>query len=149
MSASARALALGELVDEVIRLYHLFQRVERELHGEGDLSESERSVVFALFSDGPQSVPELARERCRTRQRIQQLVNTLTNRGLVRRKRNPVSDKSPLYALSARGSQRVTLMLRKEQRLYAELISGTSVHRLRETRRNLRDLGQRLRDRSG
>lgn len=140
----SRSIAMGEMVDETMRLFYVLRQAEEAMHGAGEIKESERGVLFALFTDGPQSVPELARMRGRTRQRMLQVVNRLTELGYVRRQKNPASDKSPLHALAPPGRKNVMQMLRKERKLYEDLKEDLSVRRLQNARSVLRDLREEI-----
>ncbi|MEQ9365364.1 MAG: MarR family transcriptional regulator [Leptospirales bacterium] len=142
-----RSIALGELVDETMRLFHALRQAEEAMHADGELGESERGVLFALFTDGAQSVPGLARMRGRTRQRMLQVVDRLAEVGYVRREKNPASEKSPLHKLTAAGRKKVMGMLRKERRLYENLSESLSPRRLRNARLVLRELRDEILER--
>lgn len=142
-----RSIALGELVDESMRLYHVLRQADERMHADSDLGESERGVLFALFTDGAQSVPALARARGRTRQRMLQVADHLAQLGYVRRKANPASERSPLHELTPPGRRKVHAMLRKERKLYADLNEGLSVRRLQAARGVLRELRVELMER--
>ncbi|MCR9141343.1 MAG: MarR family winged helix-turn-helix transcriptional regulator [bacterium] len=135
-----RSIALGELVDETMRLFQVLRQAEENMHADGLLGESERGVLFALFTDGPQSVPALARTRGRTRQRMLQVADRLAELDYVQRHRNPNSDKSPLHGLTARGRKKVMSMLRKERRLYENMTESLSLRRLQNARSVLQEL---------
>lgn len=141
---ATRTIAVEELVDETLRLFQALRRAEESMHSDGEIQESERGVLFTLFADGPQSVPALARMRGRTRQRMLQVVNRLSKLEYVRRLKNPVSDKSPLHALTPAGRTKVTQMLRKERKLYSNLKESLTPRRLQSARSVLRDLRQEI-----
>ncbi len=131
VEANAGIRAMGDLVDETMRLFQAFRRAEIRMHGEGDTTEAERNILFDLLSHGPRAVPALARERSVTRQRTQQVMNGLLAGGLTKRLPNPASEKSPLYDLSASGRKLVLAMLRKERRLYGDFARAVGPRRLR------------------
>ena len=136
----ARSEAFAELIDESLRLYYILKRAEESMHAETVPGETERDLLFLLFADGARSVPQLARERGFTRQRVQQVMNQLRDAQLVRRLRNPASDKSPLHTLTATGRRTVLGMLRKERRLYGRMPEALTTRRLRTARSTLQDL---------
>lgn len=140
-----RRQVLGELTGEIIRAFHVLRRIEERLHGEAWSSEAERAVLFALHA-GPQTMPALARERALTRQRVQQIVAVLERDGWIERRDNPLSERSPLYVLSAAGNDYVRGMLRKEHRRFRDVLHGSSVRRLQTTLAVLRELRAELED---
>lgn len=131
---------VGELVEEIYRTYFLFRQVDEGLHGTHETTEAERGPLFVLFGQGSMSVPALARLRTVTRQRMQQIVNRLADMKLVERRDNPASDRSPLYALTARGRKKVMAMLGKERKLFRGLSATVSERRLRTTLSVLREI---------
>lgn len=136
--------AASELVAEVIGLFYVFRKAEERMHGDGDLGEPQRALLFALQRLGPATVPAIAREQSLTRQRVQQIANELLERGLLEKQQNPASRRSPLLRLSRMGQKRVLSMLGKEQRLYRSLPRrlgarriGTALTVLRQIRREV------------
>ena len=130
---SIEARLMGDLVEQTYRLYYAFRQADCLLHGTQETTEAERGPLFALFADGPMSVPALARARSVTRQRIQQIMNSLVEVGFVERRANPASEKSPLYGVSARGRKKVLAMLGKERKMFRDFSSVTTERKLRTT----------------
>ena len=120
------------LFDETRQLLHALKRWTDTLHADLDLSIAMRAVLEALLREGPTTVPDLARARLVSRQHIQQQVDTMLERGLVRRRPNPAHRRSSLIALSDRGRALIQNMRAEELHAIAHLQSGTSDHAMRE-----------------
>ncbi len=135
---------MGDLVGEVYRLYYSLRRVEAELHGGGDTTEAQRGVLFDLFAVGQATVPALARERGLSRQRLQQIMNPLLERGLTVALPNPAHETSPLYTMTPAGRRTVRVMLRREQRFMKGIPSTPGTRQIRTTVRVLRTLRESL-----
>ncbi len=138
------ARAMGDLVAEVYRLYYRLRQVEAELHGGGDTTEAQRGVLFDLFAAGQATVPALARDRGLSRQRLQQIMNALLERGLTRALPNPAHETSPLYDMTPAGRRAVLVMLRREQRYMKGISSTPGARQIRTTVRVLRALRESL-----
>ena len=138
---------LGGLVEETYRLYFALRRADTLLHGEHETTEVERGPLFNLLTDGPRSVPDLARERSVTRQRMQQIVNRLRELELVERRPNPASDKSPLFALTTGGRRKVKAMLARERKMYRNLMGGMTARKLRSAQNVLQTLREEVESR--
>jgi DNA-binding MarR family transcriptional regulator len=138
---------LAELADEIVRVAGRLRRIDAALHGDSALSEAERVVLFLLFSAGEISAPALARMRSVTRQRSQQILNSLTEAGLAERVANPASEKSPLYRLTRAGQAATAALHKKEYRLYATLPELLGERKIKNALVTLRQMGTEL-DRS-
>lgn len=130
---SPGARLMGELVEETYRLFYALRQADERLHGSEETTEAERGPLFALFADGPTTVPAVARTRSVTRQRIQQVMNTLVDLKFVERLPNPLSEKSPLYGLTATGRKKAMAMLGRERKMFRDFSAVTTDRRLRTT----------------
>lgn len=95
--------AIGKLSEEIPRLVQALTAKGRELspieyQGEGYLG-----VLRLLNSEGPQTVPQIARRRGVSRQRIQKLSNNMADNGLIRFVDNPDHRSSRLVQLTQSG----------------------------------------------
>ncbi len=104
-----------ELVNEVRVLYQLLVQLGEELHKDTQISMGMRAVLEYLDREGATTVPNMARARSVTRQRIQTLVNDLDRLALVEAVANPASQRSPLIEISAEGKKTIRQMRRKEK----------------------------------
>lgn len=86
-----------------------------QLHGEDDPKTGSRSVLETLKSEGPQTVPQLARSRPVSRQHMQTHVNELKAKGLVVLDPNPAHQRSHLVSLTHAGAEVIKEMARRER----------------------------------
>ncbi|MBL1092639.1 MULTISPECIES: MarR family winged helix-turn-helix transcriptional regulator [Streptomyces] len=103
-----RATPTEELLYGVIRRLWPLHRtvvraVERELTGTG-LTAGEHALLDALRTDGPRTVPQLARTMGLDRQPVQRWVNHAAELGLVVTAPNPAHRRSPLIELTTEGT---------------------------------------------
>lgn len=111
---------LVKVLDEAVALNFRLLRVAEELHRQGPASSARRGILKTLSDDGPQSVPQMARNRGVTRQHVQTLVNSLMDEGLVEIATNPAHRKSGLVQLTGDGRQAVRDNTRREAVLVKE-----------------------------
>lgn len=120
------------LFHETRLLFHALKEWEETLHAGVDVSASMRAVLELLLHEGPRSVPDMARARVVSRQHIQQQVDALRERKLVRREPNPAHKRSPLIALTDRGRALIQNMRAEELHALSRLRAGTSDSAIRE-----------------
>ncbi|QHC26751.1 MarR family transcriptional regulator [Streptomyces sp. GS7] len=105
----AEPTAVEDLLYGVIRrlwpLHRTIVRaVERELRGTG-MTAGEHALLDALRTQGPRTVPQLARSLDLDRQPVQRWVNHAADLGLVVTAPNPAHRRSSLIRLTAEGSE--------------------------------------------
>jgi len=86
-----------------IRASHKLRALGQEM---GAMTEGGRGawgVLHSLVSEGPQTVPQLARARPVSRQHIQQIANELMAAGFIESLPNPAHRRSRLLAITASG----------------------------------------------
>ena len=105
------------LVNEVRLLYQSLIQLGDQIHAGSNISMGMRAVLEYLDRNGATTVPQMARARRVTRQRIQTLVNTLQQLDLVEALDNPASKRSPLIALTTAGSATIGQMRKREGEL--------------------------------
>lgn len=113
--------------DVMWRTRRLFQRLATEFQpvpGGDPLSGAQRAVLEFLDRGGPQTVPEIARQRSASRQHIQVNVNALIELGWVEDQPNPAHRRSPLIAITALGHER----LRAAQAVEAQIAAAIGRH---------------------
>jgi DNA-binding MarR family transcriptional regulator len=105
-----------------------------------------RGVMESIASEGPQTVPQLARARPVARQQIQVVVDALVRDALVEQRPNPAHRRSALVALTAHGERTFTAMRRKEQRVLEQLARQLPARELAAAARGLEALAGALGD---
>ncbi len=106
--------AVDELVNEVRVLYQSLVAIGNELHEGSGVSVGMRAVLEYLKKNGDHTVPQIARTRRVTRQRIQSLADRLMEAGLVTTRDNPASKRSPLLTLTDKGKKEIHRMRARE-----------------------------------
>ena len=129
--------AIEALINEVRLCYQSLVQVGDQLHAGTGISMGMRAVLEYLDREGSTTVPDIARARRVSRQRVQALVNPLADRQLVAAVTNPASRRSPLISLTDAGRNLIREMRVRERRT---LDLGVSDQRLRAAERTLRQL---------
>ena len=106
---------IAALCDEAVRFYLRMSALATRIHRQGPLSGPRRTVLAGLARSGPRTVAQMARDRSQSRQRIQPIVNSLVEDGLVESIPNRAHKQSPLIAVTATGRQEVARIHRREQ----------------------------------
>lgn len=114
---SERTEAVQDLFDEVRKINNRLRWLGDTLHLDLGVTAAKRSLLFTLDREGPQTVPDLARERLVSRQVVQTQTNELLKEGLVETRKNPRHRRSTLLAPTAKGSKLIQQMLKKESEL--------------------------------
>jgi DNA-binding MarR family transcriptional regulator len=140
----ADARAVQEVVEEVVSNFHRLKAVTAELHGEDEQSASRRGVLRGLARGGPQTVPQMARERPVSRQFIQSLVDDLLETGAIELVPNPAHARSHLVQLTEKGWAMVEEMEHVEATLYRRFAADFSASDLAAALKVLRGLRQKL-----
>ena len=96
-----------QLINEVRLLYQSLVQFGDAIHAGSNVSMGMRAVMEYLDRNGDATVPQVARARRVSRQRIQTLVNPLLERGLVESISNPASKRSPLITLTKTGAKTI------------------------------------------
>ncbi len=132
--------ALMTVFEETRALFHRLKVVVEQIHKEGQMSGGLRGVLRSLLTDGPQTVPQMARTRPTSRQHIQVLVNRLLEMGLVELVDNPAHKRSRLVSLTPAGKKRIDAMNQREAALLQKFQAGISEKNLYSTARTLKKL---------
>ena len=132
------------MVDECIVLADRLVWVAEHIHGDDGRRAARRGILRGLARYGPQSVPALARARSVTRQNVQPVVDALVSEGLAVAVANPRHRRSPLFAITARGSALVGQMDDNDARVLAAVGAGLSAADLATTSRTLRRVRERF-----
>jgi len=103
------------LCDENVLFYLRMSALAAKIHRKGPLSGPRRTILASLAQSGPRTVAQMARDRGQTRQRIQPIVNSLIDEGLLQPIANAAHKQSPLIVVTAKGNQEVGRIHRLEQ----------------------------------
>ncbi|MEV7471040.1 MarR family winged helix-turn-helix transcriptional regulator [Streptomyces kronopolitis] len=138
-----------ELLYGVIRrLWPLHRRVvravERELTGTG-LTAGEHALLDALHSEGPRTVPQLARAMDLDRQPVQRWVNHAVELGLAVTAPNPAHRRSSLIRLTTEGAAAIRGVQRFESADLHRRLADLPAEDLRTALRVLDRLGEEFR----
>ncbi|MGW9079303.1 MarR family winged helix-turn-helix transcriptional regulator [Streptomyces kronopolitis] len=138
-----------ELLYGVIRrLWPLHRRVvravERELAGTG-LTAGEHALLDALHSEGPRTVPQLARAMDLDRQPVQRWVNHAVELGLAVTAPNPAHRRSSLIRLTTEGAAAIRGVQRFESADLHRRLADLPAEDLRTALRVLDRLGEEFR----
>ena len=127
-----------QLINEVRLLYQSLVQFGDAIHAGSNVSMGMRAVMEYLDRNGDATVPQVARARRVSRQRIQTLVNPLLERGLVESISNPASKRSPLITLTKTGAKTILEMRRREGRNMHLAVSDDQIIRAARTLSELR-----------
>ena len=136
-----RTAVLQELFQQTAALFHRLRVSAERVHQDGPDTAGRRGILRSLDAGGPQTVPQLARARPVSRQRVQVLVNGLLADGWVEMIPNPAHRRSGLVSLTRRGQSRLAAMLEREEALIGTLpitASGAEIAAAAETLRSVR-----------
>lgn len=123
MNTSSKLLSL---INETRSLFHRLKSAGDELHSAAGINSSLRGVMESLSKDGPQSVPQIARNKSVSRQHIQLIVNQLLTQGLIEPQINPAHRRSDLFALTVPGRELFATVEAHELTLLANAEHGLS-----------------------
>lgn len=139
---------MGQLVDEyrllMAEVYELagLSRATSDQLAAASGSTAARWHVLSAISDGPATVPTIARRLGQSRQNVQRVAGDLLDAGAVTFEPNPAHERSPLVTLTAAGERVLEELFAASDRSRTELLERASVdvRRLRDARRTLRRL---------
>jgi DNA-binding MarR family transcriptional regulator len=138
--------AAEDLINEVRLLYQSLVQIGDRIHRESTITLGMRAVLEYLDRNGDTTVPDMARARRVSRQRIQALVNALGDEALVAAVDNPASRKSPLIRLEPEGAATILEMRRREARAMQLDVPETE---LRQAKRTLERVRRTLEENAG
>lgn len=95
--------ALFELITEIGSSFFKLRASGRTVDAMNSWGSGIWALMYSLQIDGPQTVPALARKRPVARQRIQKIVDELSDDGLVEFTENPKHKRSKLVQLTGKG----------------------------------------------
>lgn len=128
----------------VRRLFRALAARADQYLAESGLTAADRAVMEFLYPESALSVPDIARRYRVSRQHVQVTVNSLVDRGLLRRVDNPRHKRSRLIRLSALGRECFDEIRRNEARILDDLFAGISAADLQTTLATLQLLYRKL-----
>jgi DNA-binding MarR family transcriptional regulator len=129
----------------IFRLNGLILSRGDQLTDEFGLTSARWQVLGAIaLSGGPQGVPDIADRMGVTRQGAQKQVNMLEQDGMLAKRPNPRHQRSPLYALTAKGRAAYDEIMVKYAAWTDELANGAAPGIYAQTLEGLRYLETRL-----
>lgn len=135
-----KAKDLAHVIAGVRRCFWLLGVVSDEMIADLGLTASLRAVLEHLNEFGPQTVPQIAREKAVRRQSIQALVNRLHELGLVSVRDNPIHHRSVLVAMTPEGKAVFRKIQARENPLLAELAESLDASDVKTTAETLASL---------
>jgi len=138
---TAEGEALYDLMLEIAATFFRLRAAGKQVGAVTPWGGGTLGLLRSLKSDGPQTVPQLARKRPVARQRIQKLADELAADGLVEFAANPEHKRSKLVRLTPKGAAAYDELSERILRLCDELagdMAGADLRRAAETLRHLR-----------
>jgi len=114
---SEKSDAVQDLFEEIRKINNRLRWLGDNLHPELGVTAPKRSLLIKLLREGPQTVPDLARERLVSRQIVQTQINDLLKEGWVASRENPRHRRSSLIDLTNTGKDLTLRMLYKETQI--------------------------------
>lgn len=111
------------LLTEVEILAAHLKSAARVIHRKEELPVGSKRLLQLLWSNGPQTVPQIARARASSRQNIQMLVNHLAEGGWVECVENPAHKRSDRVRLTGRGEAMLNVAIEREARFLEPLLN--------------------------
>lgn len=135
--------ALFELGMEVIHTYFKLRAAGERIGATPPAGAGSLGLLRSLAKEGPQPVPQLARDRDVSRQHIQTMVNDLAEQGLVEFIDNPAHKRSKLVAITESGKIRLAALLERVEDAYEGVSTGMDKGEIRTAIKVLSQLRQR------
>ena len=135
--------ALADLFFEVAAYFFRMRAMGQRLGFINKRGSGTLGFMRTLATAGPITIPDLARMRPTSRQRMQQLADELAQEGFVEFIDNPHHRKSSLVRLTRKGEVRYRGMLKQLYELGAELAKDVDETELRNAVALIRELRER------
>lgn len=133
------------LAEEVLAEVSILANVLRSRPHPQTLPPKAANLLLLLQSEGPCSVPQLARLCQTSRQNTQVIVNSLIRSSLVRTAANPAHKRSALIELTTEGIEKLRSVEASKETLTQKLRTACADAELQTTLRTLRQLQQAVR----
>ena len=136
--------ALFDVVVEVSRTFFRLRSAGKRIGAVSPWGGGLWGFLRSLHMQGPQTVPQIARARPGSRQRIQRLADEAAEAGLVEFTDNPAHRRSKLVRLTPEGASMVRRLTENIADISEELADGMDEQELRTTAKVLRMLREKL-----
>ena len=136
--------AYQQLFEEIRHLHNRLRWLGDHVHSGDGLTSATRSLMLSLYRQGPQTVPDMARERLVSRQIIQTQINVLMDAGRVKTLPNPRHKRSVLITLSSKGKRLIASTLERENQMTEQVGSPLTVSNLQQLCTSLQTVRQHL-----
>jgi DNA-binding MarR family transcriptional regulator len=136
--------AFAELLFEVAACFFRFRAAGQTLGLVSERGAGTVGFMRTLAMRGPTTIPDLARMRPTSRQRMQQLADELAEAGLIEFIDNPAHRKSKLARLTRKGETHYRAMLQRMRELGAALSKDLAETDMRGATSVIRHLRERL-----
>ena len=114
VTAAATPSMMVALLELIPPVFHRLSATTGLLHGDAGLTAGKRGVLISLARQGPTSVAALAHQRPVSRQFMHRLIDEMAAEGWLETRANPDHKRSPLIALSRKGSSAVARVIEVE-----------------------------------
>jgi DNA-binding MarR family transcriptional regulator len=141
---TAEGAALFDIVVEVSRTFFRLRAAGSQIGAVSPWGGGLWGFLRSLQVRGPQTVPQIARARPVSRQRIQRLADETAESGLVEFTDNPAHRRSKLVRLTPEGATLVRQLTEKIADISEDLAHGMDEQELRTTAKVLRRLREKL-----
>ena len=118
---SGKPVAIATMIKSVRACFQDLKALGDKLHEDFGVTDAMRAVMEFLDERGAHTVPEIARVKNVSRQHIQVLVGTLTEKGFVAHAPNPAHKRSSLVGLTVNG-RKTFLELKKRESIIAQTV---------------------------
>jgi DNA-binding MarR family transcriptional regulator len=139
-----RASEAAELALEIFRCSFRLRVLGREAGLITSWGAGAYGFLRSLAHEGPLTVPDIARSRPTSRQRMQRLADELAREGLVAFSANPRHRRSQLVRLTPKGEARYHAMTARLLKLLESPTRGLSARELATARHVVNNLSERL-----
>jgi len=135
---------LYAVFSEVRTCFNQLKMIAEQLHQDLDVNPSMRAVMEALAAKGPQTVPDIAKQKGVSRQHIQTIMNALQEHEFVESFANPAHKRSPLFNVTEKGESTFAEVVAREKEPLRRLAADMSSDTLESARGALTQLNQYL-----
>jgi DNA-binding MarR family transcriptional regulator len=140
----AKTTAALALIQEIRRSFQILREAGDTMNVEDGVTAAMRSVMEAVATSGPRTVPDIAAEKHVSRQHIQKNVDELIQIGLARSQPNPAHRRSVLIALTPEGDRLFASMKAAEIKLLDEVVATLPANALKQATDSLASFRRNL-----
>jgi DNA-binding MarR family transcriptional regulator len=130
---SQHAETVMTVLEESVAIFFRLRAALEDIHGHSEISGSMRGVMRDLNTNGPLTVPQMARRRPVSRQHIQAIVNDLQRAGFVSLTENPRHKRSKIVELTPVGKAALDKIITREHAVLKEMDIPVSLDELQHT----------------